>query len=179
MKKIVSALLVSAAALSAPAFATGFEDGVVGTKYAVIDVGSISYGGLGSATAISVGGGYQVHPAVAVEAQYMMGSKLSYSVFGFSGFDYQLTALQITAVGNYNFGNNFSVYGKAGLAFNNQKATTNVFGFTASASQSSTDLTYAIGAKYNFNKDIAVRVQYLETGVSSVNVFSIGAMFNF
>lgn len=177
MKKIVSALLVSAA-ISTPAFAVGFSDGVVGSKYAAVDVGSISYGGLGSATSISVGGGYQVTREVAAEVDYLMGSKLSYGAFGVTGFDYQLTALQVMAVGNYNLGNNVGIYGKAGLAFNSQKVTVPA-GFITSGSASSTDLTFAIGAKYNVNKDIAVRAQYQETGVSSVNVISIGATFNF
>jgi OOP family OmpA-OmpF porin len=177
MKKIVSALLISAA-ISTPAFAAGFEDGVVGTKYAAVDVGSITYGSLGSATSLSIGGGYQIHPAVAVEVDYLMGGKYSYSVFGV-GADYQLSALQVMAVGNYTINDQFSAYGKAGLAFNSQKATVSLFGVSASATQSSNDLTWAIGGKYKINKDIALRLQYQETGVSSVNIISVGATFNF
>lgn len=182
MKKIVSALLVSVAALSAPAYAVGFDDNVVGSKYAVVDLGSISYGG-NSATSISVGGGYQVLPAVAVEVDYLMGGKYSYNYLGLAGFETSMSGLQVQAVGNYNFGNGFSAYGKAGLAFNSFKTTAIGFcGFTTcavSSSASSTDLTFSIGAKYNVTKDIAVRAQYQETGVSSVNVLSIGALFNF
>ncbi len=182
MKKIVSALLVSVAALSAPAYAVGFDDNVVGSKYAVVDLGSISYGG-NSATSISVGGGYQVLPAVAVEVDYLMGGKYSYANFGFTGFETSMSGLQIQAVGNYNFGNGFSAYGKAGLAFNSFKTSYLAFNgvnfYAATATASSTDLTFSIGAKYNVTKDIALRAQYQETGVSSVSVLSVGAMFNF
>lgn len=177
MKKIVAALLVSAA-FSAPAFAVGFTDGVVGTKYVAADLGSISYGG-NSATSISVGGGYQVHPAVAVEVDYLMGGKFTQNVFGFSA-ETQLNALQIQAVGHYTVTNEFSAYAKAGIAHNSFKQTVVLpfFGATT-ATATSNDLTYAIGAKYNFTKDIAGRVQYQETGISSVNVLSVGATFNF
>lgn len=181
MKKIVSAMLLSAV-ISAPAFAGGWTDAPVGTKYAVVDLGSISYGSLGSATSISIGGGYQVSPYVAVEADYLMGGKYSYGVAPITG-DYKLTSLQVMAVGNYSINDDFSAYAKAGLAMNSQKSTATVsfFGITstASVSQSSNDLTFAIGGKYKVNKDIALRLQYQETGISSVNVFSVGAMFNF
>lgn len=184
MKKIASALLLSAA-ITAPAFANGFTDIPVGSKYAVAEVGSISYGGLGTASAISVGGGYQVHPMVGVEVDYLMGSKLNY---GFGGtFNYQLTALQFMAVGNYTINNELSVYGKAGMAMNSQKSTatvTTLCGFalctgTVSSTATSNNLAIAIGAKYKVSRDIALRAQYQETGVSSVNVISVGAMFNF
>ena len=177
MKKIVSAMLLSAV-ISAPAFAGSWTDAPVGTKYAVVDIGSISYSSLGSATSISIGGGYQVSPYVAVEADYLMGGKYSYSVFGV-GADYQLTSLQVMAVGNYSINDQFGAYAKAGLAMNSQKATASVFGFSSSVTTSSNDLTFAIGGKYKVNKDIALRLQYQETGISSVNVFSVGAMFNF
>jgi opacity protein-like surface antigen len=180
MKKIVSALLISAAAVSAPAFAEGFMDGQVGSKYIAADIGSISYGGLGSTTAIDVGFGYQVHPAVAVEVDYLHGGSLSYASFGFPNLSYQLTAFQVMAVGNYNFGNGFGAYAKAGIAFNSQKVTVpNFLGGTVSSTTSSNDLAFAIGGKYNVANNVALRVQYEETGISSVNMISFGAEFKF
>lgn len=177
MKKVVAVLLLSAA-ISAPAFAAGFTDGVVGSKYAVVELGSTSYGG-NTATAISVGGGYQVHPAVAVEVDYLMGGKYTYNVFGVSAST-QLNALQVMAVGSYTINSDFSAYAKAGLSHNSYKSTVVMPFFGAvTGTASSNDLAFAIGAKYKINKDIALRAQYQETGVSSVNVISIGAMFNF
>ncbi len=175
MKKIVSALLISAAAVSAPAFAEGFMDGQVGSKYIAADIGQISYGGLGNATALDVGFGYQVHPAVAVEVDYLHGGTYSYNFFGIAG-SYQLTALQVNAVGNYNFGNGWGAYAKAGIAFNSQKVT--IPGF-ASVTNSSNDLTFAIGGKYAVTNAINLRAQYEETGISSVNMISFGAEFKF
>ncbi|HKB58866.1 MAG TPA: outer membrane beta-barrel protein [Gallionellaceae bacterium] len=177
MKKVVCALLISAAAVSAPAFAEGFMDGVVGSKYIAADVGQISYPP-GNATSIDVGFGYQVHPAVAVEVDYLNGSKYSYNVFGVNA-DYQLTALQVAAVGHYNFGNGWGAYAKAGIAHNMQKATGSLFGISISQTATSNDLMVAIGGTYDVADNIKVRAQYQETGISSVNVLSIGAQFGF
>ncbi len=173
MKKLLSALLISAA-LTSPAFATGFTDGTVGAKYAVLDLGSISYG-QGNATSVSVGGGFQVHPAVAVEVDYLMGSSTSYGPFNNLSY-YKLSALQVMAVGHYTFNDQFSAYAKGGLAMNTQTLTNPLNGIQYSVS--STDLAVAFGAKFNVNRDFAVRLQYLDTGVSST-ILSIGAQVNF
>lgn len=173
MTKLLSAMLVSAA-LAAPAFADGFSDGTVGSKYAAFDLGDISYN-QGSATALSVGGGYQVHPAVAVEVDYLMGTSASYGPINNLAY-YKLSALQFMAVGHYTFNAQFSAYAKAGLAMNNQTLTNPANGFQYSVS--STDLVVGLGAKLNVWQDLALRLQYLDTGVSS-SVVSIGAEFGF
>ena len=182
MKKVVFALVISAAAVSAPAFAEGFQDGVVGSKYVAADVGQISYGG-NSATALDVGFGYQVHPAVAVEVDYLHGGtySTSYSFFGttFSN-DYKMSALQVMAVGHYNFGNGWGAYAKAGIAHNMQKDTVGITGLpSTSITSNSNDLTYGIGGTYDVAENIKLRAQYMETGVSSVNTITIGAQSGF
>lgn len=173
MKKIVSALLISAAAISAPAFAEGFTDGQVGSAYAVVDLGVINYGGGGSATAISVGGGVQVHPAVAVEVDYMHGGTANY---GFNVWQESLSALQVWGVGHYTINDQFQAYAKGGVALNSYK-----WGFVAgpTTTNSSTDLAAAIGIKYNISSAVAVHAQYMDAGTASANVLSVGAQFNF
>ncbi len=172
MKKVLSVVFVSATLVS-PAFATGFADGTVGSKYVAVDLGSISYS-QGSATALSIGGGYQVHPAVAVEVDYLMGNSASYGPFNLGS--YKLSALEVMAVGHYTVNSQFSAYAKAGLAFNNQTLTNPVNGIQNTAS--SNDIAVGIGAKFNVSPDFALRAQYLDTGVSS-SIISIGAMVNF
>ncbi len=173
MNKLLSALLIFAA-LTSPAFATGFADGTVGAKYAVLDIGSISYN-QGSATSVSVGGGYQVHPAVAVEVDYLMGSSTSFGPFNNLSY-YKLSALQVRAVGHYTFNDQFSAYAKGGLAMNTQTHTNPVNGLEYSVS--STDVAVAFGVKFNVNRDFALRLQYMDTGVSAT-ILSIGAQVNF
>ncbi|HKB60172.1 MAG TPA: outer membrane beta-barrel protein [Gallionellaceae bacterium] len=172
MNKLLATLLLSAAFMPS-AFATGFADGVVGSKYAVVDLGSISYNE-GSATALSIGGGVQVHPAVAVEVDYLMGGSASYGPINVGS--YKLSALQVMAVGHYTFNDQFTAYAKAGLAINDQSLTNPFNGFQYS--MSSTDVAMAIGGLFNVSPGFALRAQYMDTGVSS-NVLSIGALFSF
>ena len=179
MKKVVCALLISAAAVSAPAFAEGFMDTPVGSKYVAADVGQISYGG-NSATALDVGFGYQVSQPVGIEVDYLHGGSYSYNYLGFGGFETSLSALQVMAVGRYNFGNGWGAYAKAGLAFDSYK-TSAVMPFVGAVSStaSSTDLALAIGGTYDVANNIKLRAQYMETGISSVNTLTIGAQFGF
>lgn len=173
MNKPLAALFLLFA-LAAPALATGFSDGTVGSKYAAVDLGDISYN-QGSATALSIGGGYQVHPAVAVEVDYLMGNSASYGPVNNLAY-YKLSALQFMAVGHYTFNSQFSVYARAGLAMNNQTLTNPANGFQYSVS--STDLAIGFGAKLHLSPAFALRAQYLDTGVFS-SVLSIGAEFGF
>lgn len=178
MKKLLTVLLLSAAftpfAFSPSAFAKGFADGTVGHKYVAVDLGSISYSP-GSATSLSIGGGVQVHPAVAVEVNYLMGGTTHYGPFNNPG-SYKLSALQLMAVGHYTFNSQFFAYAKAGLAMNNQSLTNPLNGLQYSVS--STDVAVAIGGAVNVSPGLALRAQYMDTGVSS-NVLSIGAQFSF
>ncbi len=177
MKKLVSALLLSAA-ISAPAFAVGFNDGVVGSKYAAIDLGSTSYGG-NSATGISIGGGYQVHPAVAVEVDYLMGGKYTYNLFGVSATT-EVNSLQFWAVGHYTIDSQFTAYAKAGISHNSAKATTVVpFLGPVTGTASSNDFAFAIGGMYKLSKEFSLRLQYQDVGAASASVLSIGATYSF
>lgn len=173
MKKPL-AIFVMFATFASPALADGFADGVVGSKYAVLDLGNISYN-QGSATSLSIGGGYQVHPAVAVEVDYLMGGSTSYGLAANPAY-YKLSALQLMAVGHYTFTSQFSAYAKAGLAANNQTQTNPLTGFQYVVS--STNFAFAVGAKLDLSPQLALRVQYLDTGVSS-DIMSIGAQFSF
>jgi opacity protein-like surface antigen len=172
MKKLLLAFL-ALAAFAPPALATGFADGTVGSKYVVLDLGFITYS-QGSAAALSIGGGYQVHPAVAVEVDYLMANSASYGPFNLGS--HKLSALEVMAVGHYTFNSQFSAYAKAGLALNNQTLTNPVNGIQDTPS--SNDIAVGIGAKYNVSPDFALRLQYLDTGVSS-SIISVGAMVNF
>jgi opacity protein-like surface antigen len=174
MKKIISALLISAAAVSAPAFAEGFMDGQVGSKYAVVDLGFITYGVGGSATALGVGGGVQVHPAVAVEVDYLHGSTGTYGFF--NGSQASLNAFQVWGVGHYTINDSFQAYAKAGVALNRYK-----WGLVggATTTNSSTDLAAAIGIKMKLNDAVSLHAQYQDVGTQAANVLSVGAQFNF
>jgi len=177
MKEIVSVLLVSAA-LSAPAFAgsDNFAVDPVGSKYAAVDLGIINYGS-NSATSIGIGAGYQFHPYVAGEIDYIFGGTYSTSVLG-SSIDTSASSLQFLAVGNMALTNELTAFAKAGLAHNSVKVTNN-FNPLATGTASSNDLTFGIGIKYKVAKDISIRAQYQDYGTASMSVISVGAMFAF
>ena len=177
MKKILSAVLISAAAVSAPAFAQGFMDGKVGSKYVAADLGQTSYGG-NSATALSIGGGYQVHPAVAVEVDYLMGGKYTYTFFGQSAST-EVNSLQVMAVGHYTIDSQWGAYAKAGISHNSFKSTAVVGPFVVTGTATSNDLAFAIGGTYQVNNELKLRAQYQSVGVASANVLSIGAQYAF
>lgn len=153
----------------------GFRDGHVGDKYFAVDAGFIDYGP-GGALALSFGGGYQVHPAVAIEADLLLGGPYHYVLLGVPS-SYRLSALQVVAVGHYTVSPDFSAYAKAGLAFNSRTLGNPPAGLAGTAS--SNDLTLAIGARLQVARDVALRAQYQDTGTSPVNVLSIGAEFAF
>ncbi len=178
MKKIVSALLVSAAALSAPAFAVGFDDGQVGSKYAAADIAFTSYGG-SSATGLNIGGGYQFHPAMAVEVDYLMGGKYTYSLFGVNATT-EVNALQVWLVGHYTIDSQFGAYAKVGISHNSAKATVvmPLLG-PVTGTATSNDFAFAIGGTYKVNSQFSVRVQYQDVGAASTSVMSIGATYSF
>lgn len=173
MNKLLAALLLSTTFIP-PAFAVGFADGTVGREYLAADLGSISYN-QGGATSLSIGGGVQVHPAVAVEVNYLMGGTTYYGPINTIG-SYRLSSLQVMAVGHYTFNSRLFAYAKAGLATNSQSLTNPLNGFQSSVS--STDLAFAIGGAVNVAQGLALRAQYLDTGVSS-NILSLGAQFSF
>lgn len=178
MTRFITALLCFSVFLPSvfapPAFAGGFADGTVGRKYVAVDLGTISYV-QGSAAALSLGGGVQVHPAVAVELNYLTGGATYYGPVNTIG-SYRLFALQLMAVGHYTFRNQLHAYAKAGLARNSQSQTSPLNGSRYTVS--STDLAVAIGGAVNISPGLAVRAQYMDTGVSS-NILSIGAQFSF
>jgi opacity protein-like surface antigen len=93
------------------------------------------------------------------------------------------------AVGTLPIGDKFGVYGKLGMyrADSDFHVTSSVAG-TASASDTNTDITYAIGAQYNFNKNLGIRAEWQQYkkvggdntgGDGDVDVMSIGVVWHF
>jgi OOP family OmpA-OmpF porin len=87
------------------------------------------------------------------------------------------------AVGTLPIAEKFSVYGKLGF----YRADTDGTAPGASASETNTDLTYAIGVGYDFNKNLGIRGEWQQyskvgggdIGDSNVDVISIGVVYRF
>jgi OOP family OmpA-OmpF porin len=132
-------------------------------------------------TAFRVFGGYDFNKNFGVELGYADLGKVTVSALGLSG-DVKATAWDIMAVGRIPVFQNFDLYGKLGWYFADSKSS----GALGGSSESNNDFTYAIGAAYNFNKNLSVRLewqQYSSVGSDSsngdVDVYGIGVVYRF
>lgn len=169
MKKIAIAILLSGF-VAAPAVAAG---GYVG-----VNAGSakIDLTGFDSTTSFGVFGGYAFNENFAAEVAYTNFGSKDYPAAGVMGV--KSHAYSVSAVGSWPINEQFSLFGKLGFATTTLEAT----GF---ASTSKSDLTYGVGAQFNVNKQVGIRLGYDSYKVSdsftnaNQNVMSIGALFNF
>ena len=153
-KKFVAALL-GAAALSASTVASAqwYAGGEIGSS----DVGSESD------TSFKFLGGYQINRHFAAEAGYG---------FLFDKNSSEVKALEVVGVGSYPLGNQFSIFGKIGLA--------NVDVETPGGSDDSTELTYGFGGQYDITPKVGLRLQWQRYDTETeIDVISIGAIFRF
>ena len=106
--------------------------------------------------------GYQINRHFAVE--------LGYSDFGdatTSGFvggvasraTISAKAAELVGVGLLPFGDHFAIYGKVGI-FRYDADGTGTGGLAANASDKGTELTFGLGAQYDFNGRFAVRAEW-------------------
>lgn len=124
-------------------------------------------------TAWKILGGFQFNKFFAVELGYY---DLGQASSGNSKVEAE--AFELVAVGSFPLTDRFSVYGKIG----GYQGKLEGAGFD----EDSTDLTYAIGARWDFTKRLGVRAEWqryeglgggnLET---DIDVFSIGLLFSF
>ena len=168
VKKFILAILLSAF-IAAPAFAADAR------YYAGLKVGSVTNSVPGtseSSTSFGVFGGYTINPNFAVELGYTdLGSVVSGTI--------TFSSLELSAVGTYPINDQWSLYGKLGMA------STTETGLGSSVSRS--DVTYGIGGNYKLNPTTDLRfgldrygfgddVTFVKGDSSSI---SVGAVFKF
>jgi OmpA-OmpF porin, OOP family len=130
-------------------------------------------------------GGYQFNRNLAVELGYTDVGEVSAS---FGGFNASIEAKiwELVGVGSWPFTPNFSAYGKLGLYRGETDFSTNAPG-EENASESNSDLTYGLGVRWDFTRNLGVRAEYQiykdvgggEIGEGDVDVISIGVIFKF
>ena len=152
-------------------------------------------------TAWKIFGGYQFTPNLAVELGYNDFGRISGDAtlaLGGSSFTgnakIEATAFELTGVGALPLGHQFSLYGKLGVYYAETKASANVQQTTppfASGSSSQSDnnsnLTFGLGARYDFTRNIAVRAEWQrfskvgsdQTGKGDIDVLAIGGLYRF
>lgn len=184
MKKIAAVVLLSAV-VAAPAFAAdeGFYAGVTlgsgkpnvtpAAGAALSKTSKFIYGGLL---------GYQYNKNVATEVQYTGVGQATDAAGNTAKGD----ALSLTMVGMLPLSDNFELLGKLGVA--SAKTTTAGAGATNQGA-SRTGLTYGIGAQYNVNGNLGLRVGYDRYAVATsnagvktngnANVMTVAAVYKF
>ena len=188
MNRFILAALVSVLSLgSAPALSqdTGFY---AGASFGQTKIKDFDCTGTTSCddkdTGMSIFGGYQFTKNFAVEGGYTDLGKASQSAGGLSA-SFEASGFEISAVGIFPINPQWSVYGKLGMFMWDLDVKTN---FGGNLSEDGTDLTYGIGVRWSFAKNLAAQLQWQRykdigddatTGKSDVDMLSVGLLFRF
>lgn len=132
-------------------------------------------------TAFRVFGGYTFNKYLGAELGYADLGKVTATVGSLSA-EIKSTAWDIVAVGTIPVADKFSLYGKLGFYQGDSKASG-----VASGSDSSSGMTYTVGAGYDFNKNLGMRVDWQRytdvggdtVGKSDVDVIGVGVVYRF
>jgi OOP family OmpA-OmpF porin len=155
-------MLLSAGALAQKQSDTGW--------YAGASIGRADLGP-DSDTAPKVFGGYQINRSFAAE--------FGYSDFGDvtgGGTHVDASAWELIGLGKFPLGNQFYIYGLAGLA--KIKSETTVNGLRVS--DDNTELTFGFGLQYDFSPKVGARLQFQRYDTSSeIDVVSVGVLYKF
>jgi len=135
-------------------------------------------------TAFRIFGGYNFNKNFGVELGYADLGAVTFTAPGVSG-EISAKAWDLMAVGTLPLGTNFALYGKLGM----YRADSDASGTgVISGSGSNSDITYAIGGQYNFNRNLGIRAewqQYKKVGTDNtggegdVDIMAIGVVWKF
>lgn len=139
-------------------------------------------------TGWKVGVGYQLHPNVAVELNYVdLGEAKAQGNVGAQSLTgtVEAKAVGLTVVGSLPLNPSLSLIGRLGMARwdNDTKAT--VGASSISDSDSGTDPTYGVGVQFSFSKTLGLRAEWErftdidEEGPSDVDLLSASLVFRF
>ena len=183
--KTAFAIVLPAAfmAISAPASAQQSDAGwYIGGSYGVtnidVDTSGTGFSADGDDSGFKIFGGFQFSKHWGAEVGYFDAGNAS--VTGPLGnLELNVTGLTLAATGTLPLNESFSLLGKVGLWMWDTDCTGSIC--LSSASDSDTDLYYGIGARYNFNKNWGVQVEWeqFETSEDSVTLTSIGVRYKF
>ena len=175
----VSAIMF-ATAVSVPAFAGGYVG--AGAGQASADVCGELHA-LGATrcddedTGFKIFGGYQVNENFAVEGSYVDYGDITASD-GEVSLKGEITAFAISGVGVIPVTEQFSIFGKLGVAFWDAEASASGFG---SVSDDGTDLTYGVGAGFDVTDAFGLRGEWerLDSDGDDVDLLSVSAVLKF
>lgn len=144
-------------------------------------------------TALSIFGGYQINKNFGVELGYVDLGKATQGgtdpILGTFSLSFEATGFELSGVGTLPISDKFSVYGKLGFFMwdLDVKGSSSTLG-SASLSEDGTDLTFAVGVRWNFTKNLTAQLQWQRyndigddatTGKSDIDVIGAGILFRF
>ncbi|WP_166260441.1 outer membrane beta-barrel protein [Marinobacter salicampi] len=194
MKKILFSVATSAVLFSGAASADNFQRAVDYLKDDAYVKATIGFADVGlDDSALAVTGTYgknlpHIHPGVSAEFDLSFSLSDAESTYSHSMGRGKLSASYVAlgAYGVYEHGlddllANLSIYGRAGLVYTSFDAETSSSygGYSASNSfsDSSFDLGLGVGGRYQYNEPVSFVVDY--TTFDEVDLFSVGARYEF
>jgi OmpA-OmpF porin, OOP family len=197
-------LLISSGASPALAADDGFYVGVgVGGAKANFDVGQLLASAPAGTTATNdtsktgwkIFGGYQVDKYFGAELSYVDLGRYGFSgtipPVAFSG-NVKINGWGVAATGTLPLDKGFSLFGKIGGFYSQEKATATATFFGASATASGEDdrwiAQFGLGAKYAINQNLSIRIEAerfqdmgsnLATVKADVTLYTIGLSYGF
>lgn len=129
----------------------GYDESGVSGNYAV--------------TALALKAGYFVNPTFAIEGKLGFGLGSGSDTETFSGTDVNIEVsldsyFSLLAVGLVPLTEDFNVYGKVGFSSISLSATGSAGGYTASASDSGSSLSYYFGGEYKIQSDLSLNAEF-------------------
>jgi len=182
---VASAMIMAAPALAQDqGFYAGLTLGQSKQKDACDGVSALGASCDDKDTAWRILGGYQFNKHLAVELGYTDVGEVSAS--GAFTASIEAKIWELVAVGSWPFTPNFSAYGKLGMYRGDTDFNTNNPAFS-SESESNNDLTYGLGVRWDFTKNLGVRAEYQiykdvgggNIGEGDVDVISVGVIWKF
>ena len=151
-----------------------------GNTTGLITSGSVD----GSDTGYKIFGGYEFNKHFGLELAYVDLGKASYSgtFFGapVTGGTVETWGLNFSAVGTLPLGSNFALFGKVGFFTWESKASDVTGGVPFSGKDDGTDVSYGLGASYNFTKNFGIRAEWERfKAVGDIDLLSIGVVYKF
>jgi OmpA-OmpF porin, OOP family len=164
LKSLAVGALAIAAMAGAQAQSSAAAPALTGA-YVGGSVGSTAITGLTSQTGFGGYLGYKINENFSVEA-----GAQSLGSFDVSGTSVSATAYNASVLAGVPLNPNFSVYGRLGYGSLTAAAT----GATAKVNSA----VYGVGAKYNIDKNLAVRAEYTRLA-SDTGTFGVGLQYGF
>lgn len=132
-------------------------------------------------------GGYSFTPNGAIEFGYVDFGEFTGSGGGFTD-NWEASGLNLSLLGAWPLAHQFSLLGKIGVTRWDVDNTFTVGGAPFSPSENGTDVSYGVGAQYDFHRQVGARLEWerfadvgdsATTGQSDLDLLSLSVVFKF